>query len=342
MQFASDNTSGAAPEILAALAAANEGHAPSYGADPLTQRAAALVREVFEAPEAAVHLVATGTAANALSLAICCPPWATVYCHARAHVLEDECGAPEFFTAGARLVPVGGDNGRMTPAALRAALESAQPNGVHGMARGAVSLSNVTESGTVYSVADLAALTAEARRFGLPVHMDGARLANALVATGASAADMTWRAGIDVLSLGGTKNGCLGVEAVVIFDPARSWEFELRRKRAGHLVSKHRFLGAQMAAWLEDGLWLRLAARANRAARRLAAGLSGRDGVTLASPAEANMVFVRWPEGTNDRLHAAGAHFYPWELDGHGEGARLVAGWNTRDDEIDRFLSLFG
>lgn len=341
MHFASDNTSGAAPEILAALVAANEGHVPSYGADPLTQRATARLREVFEAPEAAVHLVATGTAANALALALCCPPWATVFCHARAHVLEDECGAPEFFTGGARLVPVAGEHGKIAAGALARALESAQPNGVHGMARGAVSLSNVTEAGTVYSAPEVAALAAEAHRFGLPLHMDGARLANALAATGASPAGLTWRAGVDVLSLGGTKNGCLGVEAVVIFDPARAWEFELRRKRAGHLLSKQRFLGAQMVAWLEDGLWLRLAAGANRAAARLAAGLAGRPGVTLAHPVEANMVFASWPEGTNDRLHAGGAHFYPWEVPGPGEGARLVTGWNTGEAEVGRFLALF-
>lgn len=341
MDFASDNTSGAAPEVLAALVAANEGHAPSYGADALTQRAAGRIREVFEAPEAAVHLVATGTAANALSLALCCPPWATVFCHARAHIVEDECGAPEFFTGGSRLAPIEGEHGKITPVALAHALDTAQPNGVHGMARGALSLSNVTESGTVYSAPEVAALATEARRFGLPVHMDGARLANALVATGASAAGMTWRAGVDVLSLGGTKNGCLGVEAVVVFDPARSWEFELRRKRAGHLVSKHRFLGAQMDAWLADGLWLRLAERANRAAGRLTAGLSRLPGVTLAHPADANMVFPRWPGGTTDRLHAAGAHFYPWEIPGKGEGARLVTGWDAKDDDIDRFLALF-
>ncbi|MBE2275850.1 MAG: low specificity L-threonine aldolase [Rhodobacteraceae bacterium] len=339
MQFASDNTSGMAPEILAALAAANGGHAPSYGAEDGMLRTTALLREIFEAPEAAVCLVATGTAANALSLAVLCPPWSTVFCHEHAHVAEDECGAPEFYTHGARLVPVMGAHGKIAPADLAAAFATTGAGGVHGMQRGAVSLSNVTEAGTVYTPTEIAALTAVARSFELPVHLDGARFANAIAATGASAADMTWRAGVDVLSFGGTKNGCMGVEAVVIFDPAKAWEFELRRKRGGHLFSKHRFLSAQMAAYLEGGLWLRLAGVANAMAGRLAAGLTAVPGLTQKHPVQANMMFPEWPAGTAARAQAAGARFYGWGLPDGREGARLVTSWSTTAGDVDAFLS---
>ncbi len=253
MWFTSDNASGAAPEVMAAVARANEGYARSYGADALMDRARDLVREVFEAPEAAVYLVTTGTVANALSLSLLTPPWGSVFCHTHAHIAEDECGAPEFYSHGAKLTLIPGAHGRMEAGALEAAILRAKGAGVHGVQPGALSITNVTEAGTVYSVAEIAELAGVARAHGVPVHLDGARFANALVATGATAADMTWRAGVDVVSFGGTKNGCMGVEAVVIFDPAKAWEFELRRKRAGHLMSKHRFLSAQMGPiWKMD------------------------------------------------------------------------------------------
>ena len=273
MHFASDNTSGAAPEVMDALRRANEGYERSYGADAAMGRVTDLVREIFEAPEAVVHLVATGTAANALAIATHCPPWGAVFCHEHAHIAEDECNAPEFYS-GAKLVLVPGPQGKMTPATLADALSRTGEGGVHGVQRGMLSLTNVTEAGTVYSCAEVATLAAQAKTHNLPCHLDGARYANALVTTNASPAEMTWRAGIDALSLGGTKNGCLGVEGVVFFDPAKAWEFELRRKRGGHLFSKHRFLSAQMEAYLTDGLWLRLAAQANRMGQRLAAGLT--------------------------------------------------------------------
>ncbi len=338
MFFASDNTSGAAPQVMAAIQRANEGFDRSYGTDQAMERVRARVREVLEAPEAAVYLVATGTAANALALATHCPPWGAVFCHTHAHIAEDECGAPEFFTAGAKLVLVDGPHGRMTPEGLRAAIARTGTS-VHGVQKGMVSITNVTEAGTVYTPAEIAALTAEARAHGLPCHLDGARFANALVATGATPAEMTWKAGIDVLSFGGTKNGCLGVEAVVIFDPARAWEFELRRKRAGHLWSKHRYLSAQFEAYVEDGLWLRLAAQANAAAARLAAGLERVPGVSQLHPVQANMMFPEWPAGTHARLQAAGAVYYAWDLPDGREGARLVTSWNTTEAQIDAFLA---
>lgn len=349
MFLASDNGSGVPPEVLAALARANDGPAAAYGGDAITARLRARLRDLFEAPEAEVHLVATGTAANALAIATFCPPWAAVYCHRHAHIEEDECGAPEFFSNGAKLVLIEGAHGKIDPAALQARLDDAASAGVHNVQRGMLSLTNLTEAGTRYSPAEIAALAAIARGYGLPVHLDGARFANALAAEGCSPADMTWRAGVDVLSLGGTKNGLLGVEAVVIFDPARkpgaSWELDLRRKRAGHLVSKHRYLAAQMEAWLENGLWLRLATHANAMAARLEQGLARVPGADIAHPRGGNMIFAQWPRSGHRAAQAAGARYYLWPmsqpLDGPGETplmARLVASWNTGSDDIDTFL----
>jgi threonine aldolase len=241
---------------MAAVTAANAGYARSYGADPFMDRARDQIREIFEAPEAAVYLVATGTVANALALSLYCPPWGAVFCHQHAHITEDECGAPEFYMHGAKLALVHGAHGRMDPVALEAAIGKAKGSGVHGVQPGAVSITNVTEAGTVHSVAEVAALAGVARAHGLPVHLDGARFANALMATGATAAEMTWKAGVDVVSFGGTKNGCMGVEAVVIFDPAKAWEFELRRKRGGGVFVKafserpERFVGKSLATQL--------------------------------------------------------------------------------------------
>ncbi|MCU0817349.1 MAG: beta-eliminating lyase-related protein [Cypionkella sp.] len=340
MFFASDNTSGATPEVMAALARANTGYARGYGADEVMARVAAKLRALFEAPEAVVHLVATGTAANALALATLGQPWQGVFCHTHAHIAEDECGAPEFFSAGAKLILVGGAHGKMEPAALATALEETGGS-VHGVQRGPLSLTTVTEAGTVYTPAEIAALTALARAHGLPCHLDGARLANALVATGASLAEMTWKAGIDAVSFGATKNGCLGLEAVVIFDPAKDWEFQLRRKRAGHLFSKNRFLAAQMEGYLEDDLWLARAAHANAMAARLAKGLAAKPGVMQRHPVQANMMFPEWPEGTHARLQEAGAAYYTHPAPKGREAARLVTSWSTTEADVDAFLAAF-
>jgi threonine aldolase len=338
MRFASDNTSGAAPEVMAALVQANDGYDRSYGADAAMARVTALVRGIFEAPDAVVHLVATGTAANALAIATHCPPWGAVFCHRHAHIAEDECNAPEFYS-GAKLVLVPGDRGKMTPATLATALSQIGADGVHGVQRGMLSLTNVTEAGTVYTPAEIAALTARAKAHNLPCHLDGARFANALVATGATPAEMTWKAGIDVLSLGGTKNGCLGVEGVVLFNPDKAWELELRRKRGGHLFSKHRYLSAQMVAYLTDGLWLRLAAQANSMGQRLADGLRNRQ--AMVPEAHANMLFPEWDRGRHDRLEAAGAVYNRYPAPEGRERARLVASWSTTEADVDRFLAAF-
>ena len=347
MWFTSDNAGPAAPEVLAALARANEGYAPSYGADPIMEGVRARIREVFEAPEAAVYLVATGTAANSLALACLCPPWATVFCHRNSHIEEDECAAPEFYTGGAKLTLLDGDDARIDPSSLERALASTARAGVHNVQRGALSITNVTEQGAVYSLAHIRQLTALARTHGVPVHMDGARFANALEALGCTPAEMTWKAGVDVLSFGGTKNGLMGVEAVILFNPEKAWEFELRRKRGGHLFSKHRYLSAQMAAYLDGDLWREMARAANERAARLAKGLSQVPGARLLHPAEANMVFAAFPRGAHKRLRAAGAQYYFWPFDQSLEGpdeeemsARLVCNWATTEEEVDRFTTL--
>lgn len=345
MFFTSDNAGPVHPQIMERLIAANQDYAMPYGADPIMEEVRQGIRTMFEAPEAAVYLVATGTAANALSLACYAQPWQTVFCAPVAHIQEDECNAPEFYSGGAKLSLVAGGD-LMTPAALRAAIAAQEVRGVHGPQRGPVSITQATERGGVYDLDTLRDLTAVARDYDLPVHMDGARFANALVALGCTPADMTWRAGVDVLCFGGTKNGCMGVEAVVFFDPDKAWEFELRRKRAAHLFSKHRYLSAQMAGYLENGLWLELAEQANDNAARLAAGLRDAGAEFLHEP-QANMIFASFPRATHQRLHDAGAKYYIWEgsLDGTDPdemlAARLVCDWSCTPAQVDRFLSLF-
>jgi threonine aldolase len=342
--FTSDNASGAAPEILDALVAAEAGYAMPYGNDPLTARAQERVREVFEAPAAAVHFVATGTAANALALACLCPPWATVYCHRGSHIEEDECCAPEFFTGGAKLTLLGGEDARIGADELRAVISRAAPVGVHNPQAGALSLTQATEAGAAYTLAEVRTLAGIARDAGLPVHMDGTRLANALARQNVSPAEMTWKAGVDVLCLGATKNGAMAAEAVVLFDPEKAWEFELRRKRGGHLFSKMRFISAQIDAYLADGLWLRLAGHANAMADRLAAGLAGR-GARVLNAIGANMLFAEVTLDQHRRLQDAGARYYTMSpFDAHGAGdqrisIRLVASFRTTESEVDGFLA---
>lgn len=345
MWFISDNAGPAHPAILEAVARANEGFAPGYGADPAMVRVTARIREIFAAPDAVVHLVGTGTAANALALACLTRPWETVFCHHQAHIEEDECAAPEFFSGGAKLTGLPGADGRIEPAALADSILAR--TGVHNVAAGALSLTNATEAGTVYTPGMVRELTAIARAAGLPTHMDGARFANALAALGCAPADLTHRAGVDVLCLGGTKNGCLGVEAVVFFDPGLAAEFERRRKRGGHLFSKHRYLSAQMEAYLADDLWLDLAARANAAARRLAEGIARLPGAELLHPCEANAVFASLPRGRLRAAEAAGARFYLWDprddFDGPDEtplAARFVCDWSKGVAEVDELLRL--
>ena len=346
MFFASDNAGPVHPKVMEALARANDGYAMAYGADAIMDEVREKIRAVFEAPEAAVYLVATGTAANSLLLATMTNPWETVFCSPMAHINEDECNAPEFYMGGAKLTLVPSVDAKMTPDALRSKILAEGGRGVHGPQRGPVSVTQVTEKGTVYSVSELKALTDVARDYGLKTHLDGARFANALCHLGCSAAEMTWKAGIDAVSFGGTKNGLMGVEAAVIFDPALAWEFELRRKRGAHLFSKHRYLSAQMQAYLTDDLWIETATLANARSARLAEGLRAVPGVEMLFEPQANLIFARFPRALHKRLVDGGAVYNIWDGDAHvGDPdepliARFVCDWSMTDDLVDRFLTL--
>ncbi|WP_407523441.1 threonine aldolase family protein [Methylobacterium oryzisoli] len=348
MNFASDNVTGASAPILDALVRANAGAMPAYGEDPLTASLTARFREVFEHPDLVVFPVATGTAANALALAAMVPPFGSCLCHAEAHVTTDECGAPEFYTHGAKLSPLPGTGGRIDPEALAAAL-AGRPLSVHRMPARALSLSQATEAGLVYAPEALARLCGIAHRHGLSVHMDGARLANAVARLGCRPAEITWRAGIDILSFGASKNGALAAEAIVVFRPDLAETIAHRRKRAGHLLAKGRLLAAQLHAYLADDHWLANAAWANRMAARLGTGLAALPGVRLAWPVEANEVFPILPGPLARRLREGGGAFYDWSSTSLPEGervredetlARLVTSFATQESEVEALLDL--
>ena len=347
MNFASDNTAGIAPAILDAIVKANEGFALGYGNDAVTARVTRRFADLFER-DVAVFLVPTGTAANALALAHLSPPWGAVLCHEESHIATDECGAPEFFGGGLKLVTLPGEACKITPDTLKRALARGPWGGPHHVSASVLSLTQSTEAGTVYRPDEIAALSALAHAHGLAVHMDGARLANAMVRLQVSPAEATWKAGVDVLSFGATKGGALAAEAIVFFDPARAAGMAERRKRGGHLVSKHRFLAAQLDAYLADNCWLDLAAHANRMADRLAARLA-MAGIDPVWPVEANEVFVILPRKIDERLKAAGASYYPWETRALPKGkpvpedavlVRLVTSFSTTGGDVDRFADI--
>jgi threonine aldolase len=346
MNFASDNTAGVAPEILEALVAGNHGFALGYGNDDITRAVERRIGEIFER-EVAVFLVPTGTAANAMALAHISPPWGAVFAHAEAHILTDECGAPEFFGAGLKLVGMPGVSCKVTPDTLAATVVQYEGHTPHQVVPAAFSFAQATEAGTIYRPAEIAALATVAREHGMKVHMDGARFANALVRLNASPAEVTWKAGVDVLSFGATKGGALAAEAVVFFDPAAARNMAERRKRAGHLLSKHRFLALQMQAFLHNDCWLRLARHANAMADKLATGLQAA-GHPPVWPVEANLVFVAVTRAVEARLRAAGARYYVRRSDSLPAGAdgadrlliRLVTSFAAREEEIDRFVGI--
>jgi threonine aldolase len=325
MNFNSDNVHGVDEAILDALREANTGTARAYGYDDWTLAAEARLCEVFER-DVAAFLVVTGTAANSLALAACCPPYGAVVCHHEAHIVVDECGAPELFSGGARLMGARGPGGKITPATV-ATLFATLGRGEHEQRPSVLSISEATELGTVYTPAEVAALATLARERRLRTHMDGARFANALARLGCTPAELTWKAGVDVLSFGATKNGALGVEAVVFFDAALAADFRYLRKRTGHLVSKNRFLAAQMIAYLADDRWMRNARHANAMADRLAAGFRALPGVRLPLPVEANAVFAIVPRPLHAHLQTQGARYLVWP--GEGPGTDVVG-----DDEV--------
>jgi len=340
MNFASDNTAPVAPAILDALAEASQGYARGYGNDGWTQAAERRFCEIFE-HDVAAFLVPTGTAANALALAQVSPPWGAILCHAESHILTDECGAPEFFGNGVKLVGLAGAAGKITADGLHEALAGYGGHSPHEVIPSALSITQATEAGTIYRTSER--LAQIARQRSLAMHMDGARFANALVRLNATPAEMTWRSGVNVLSLGATKGGALAAEAVIFFDPAAAAFFGERRKRGGHLLSKHRFLAAQFLAYLADDRWLDLARHANAMADELANALTA-IGLRPVWPVEANLVFVVLPRALDAKLRAAGASYYVRNSGNLDIGAdnvliRLVTSFATVEEDIERFVN---
>ncbi len=336
MNFLSDTTAPVHPDILAALGAVNDGYAPSYGADWVAERVKARLADLFET-DLEVVLTVSGTASNALALSALCPSDAMVLCHDEAHIQRDERGAPEFFTRGAKLLPLKGDHACISESSLREVLAEWPSDFVHTTPPAVLSLSQLNESGVAYSLRQIRILIDLARAGGLRVHMDGARFTNALVALDCTPADMTWKSGVDILCLGATKNGALAAEAVILFPEAhdRFPVLQAHQKRAGHMLPKMRFTAAQIDAWLSHELWLNLARQANTAARWLSDGLSALEGIALVHPTHGNEVFVQMKPEMRQALKAAGAQFYDWP-DG---SARFVASWNTRAEDVEDVLN---
>ncbi|QDG75681.1 low specificity L-threonine aldolase [Labrenzia sp. PHM005] len=347
MNFASDNWAGAAPAVMSALSRHNSGFAPAYGTDPLTESISQKFNEIFER-EVAVYFVATGTAANSLALAAYAKPGGAIFCHRDSHIQVDECNCPEFMTSGGKLVSVSGANGKFTPDALRDAMEAFPDGVVHHGQVASVSISQATESGTVYTLDEIAALKDVAQSRNVPLHMDGARFANALATLGCSAADMTWKSGVDVLSFGATKNGCWCAEAVVFFDLEAAKGFEYFRKRGGHLFSKSRFVAAQFDGYFENDSWLETANHANDMALKLAEGIRAAGGRT-AWPVEANELFPILKRSQFEALERAGAKLYEWPAKDLGDNLspkddevclRLVCSFATAEEEVEAFLTV--
>jgi threonine aldolase len=338
--FTSDNITPISAEILAAINAANVDSVSSYGGDPYTQRLTDAACSVFET-EVAIYPVVTGTAANALALSQYAQGLGAVYCYEAAHIVTDECGAPEFFSGGAKLIGLPASDGKISAKQIAAAVEFALEMGVHHVKPAAISITQATEWGTVYGLAQIDQIAEVAKAEFLPLHMDGARFANALVHLNCTPAEMTWKRGIDVLSLGATKNGAMCAEAVVFFNPDMAADFERRRKRAGHLLSKMRYVSAQLLAYFEDDLWLKNAERANAAATHLAEGLRSISSARLLHPVEANEIFVSMPEKMLTALEAEGFGFYRWPLCvvERDVAIRLVTSFQTRLADVDAFLA---
>ena len=330
--FSSDHVAPACHAILAAVNQANQGFVTSYGGDELTAKLQSMASDLFER-QVAIFPVTSGTAANALALAQIVPTFGAIYCYEAAHIVTDEAGAPAFFTGGAQLIGFPAADGKILPKQLTQAVAYAEDLGIHHVKPGAVTLTQATEWGTVYGLEEIAAISAAARQHTLPVHMDGARFANALVHLGCSPAEATWKCGVDVLSL--------GADAVVFFDPAMARDFERRRKRAGLLMSKLRFVSAQLIAYFQNGLWLENARHANAMAARMAQGLRAVPGAKLLQPVEANELFVTLPEATVRGLESQGFYFYRWPLRAAESGVtiRLVTCFATLSADVDEFIA---
>lgn len=337
MNFKSDNEAPAHPAVIQSLIEANEGFATAYANDRYSRQLDERFSAVFET-ECHVLPVSTGTAANCVALAEISPPWGAILCHRSAHIHNDEGGAPEFYTHGAKLMPLDGAAGKLEPDALARAIDGAGVHGVHNVKPSLVSMTQATECGTVYQPAEIAAIAEIAHARALPLHMDGARFANAVAHLGCHPADITWRAGVDVLSFGLTKNGAITAEALVVFGHPEWLEgMERRRKRGGHLLSKMRYVSAQLLAMLDDDLWLKLAGQANARAAQLAAGIEASDQARPEWPVEANEVFMRASPETLAALKTRGFEFHIWP--GYDDLARLVCSWATTEEQVAEFLA---
>lgn len=331
--FASDNYAGICPEAWAALAEANQGHAPGYGDDAWTQKAADLIREIFET-HCDVFFVFNGTAANSLSLASMCQSYHSILCHEIAHIEADECGAPEFFSNGTKVLLMPGANGKVVPAEIERMVK--KRTDIHYPKPRAVSLTQATELGTVYSPDEIKAIWAKAKSLGLRIHMDGARFANAVASLGVTPKEITWQAGVDVLCFGGTKNGIHVGEAVVFFNRELAREFDYRCKQGGQLASKMRFISAPWVGMLKGGVWLRHAAHANKMAEYLESKLRPLSQIKILFPRQANAVFAELPQAAIDGLRAKGWKFYTFIGQG---GCRLMCAWDTTEPDVDQFVA---
>jgi len=333
VKFASDNVTGACPEVLDALMKANEGDSAPYGNDDYSKVLQEKFSEIFE-KEVIVYPTASGTAANALALSTMTPVFGNIYCHKLAHINTDECGAPEFYTGGAKLIPLTGINGKITPEELEKNISGTGI--VHHTQPSSVSITQVCETGEVYELDEIKKIADVANKHKLNMHMDGARFANALVALNCTPAEMTWKSGIDVLSFGATKNGCIAAEAIIFFKPELVGNISFLMKRAGHLLSKMRFVSAQLDAYISNDVWLKNAKQANEMGKKLSDGLVKHNSIKLAYPTQANEVFAKFPREMIEHLNSLGYKMNEDELD--GQAVRLVAAWNTLNSDVESFL----
>jgi len=333
VKFASDNVAGACPEVLNAIISANDGIASPYGNDEWSKNLQNKFSEIFE-KEVIVYPTASGTAANALALSALTPVFGNIYCHKLSHINTDECGAPEFYTGGAKLVTLNGVNGKITPEELS---ENVGGVGiVHHTQPSVVSITQLCETGETYQLDEISTIAETANKHNLKMHMDGARFANALVSLGATPAEMTWKSGIDVLSFGATKNGCIAAEAIIFFKPELVGNLPFLMKRSGHLLSKMRFVSAQLDAYISNDVWLRNAKHANNMGKKLSEGLNSNPNIELAYPTQANEVFAKFPKPVIEHLNSKGYKMNEEELD--GKAVRLVTAWNTKESDVNQLL----
>jgi len=334
VKFASDNVAGACPEVLDAIIKANEGDRAPYGDDEISKNLQDKFSEIFE-KEVIVFPTSSGTAANAIALSTMTPSFGNIYCHKLSHINVDECGAPEFYTGGAKLVNLNGVNGKITAEELNKSISG--KGVVHHTQPSSVSITQLCETGEAYELDEIKKISEIAHNHKLNMHMDGARFANALVSLDCSPAEMTWKSGIDVLSFGATKNGCLAAEAIIFFKPELVGNLPFLMKRAGHLLSKMSFVSAQLDAYITNEVWLRNAKHANAMGKKLSQGLDQHKNIELAYPTDANEIFVKMPKDIIDQLNSEGYTINDDEWD--GKAVRLVTAWNTNPSDIETFLN---